>query len=336
MLARLTHHRTLLVVLLTSTLIAAVCAKLNTSGNLQVAAAATHIMIDDPDASIIDRRALTQDVGTLQKRAELYSSLTVTTPGLDGRRPPGRRARGPAVRHRADDRRRADPADGTGERGAGEPDPRVHARPIVSSCSPIRRSRSSRSMPRRRRPRSRSASRTPRCSACRTTCAALARVQGFPEDELPQMRQLGAARGGVTNSKAAIVIAALTFLTAFALSFVALLCAGSPAHAADRGGRRASGPPAARHRTRRGGLAGDDAPHALGGRGPHRDGLAHALRQDPAVDGDADRHDARPARAARRRCDLADRARHRPELPRHASGSRPCTSRSGPSSPARS
>ena len=37
------------------------------------------------------------------------------------------------------------------------------------------------------------------------------------------MRQLGAARGGVTNSKAAIVIAGLTFLTAFALSFVILL-----------------------------------------------------------------------------------------------------------------
>jgi hypothetical protein len=50
----------------------------------------------------------------------------------------------------------------------------------------------------------------------------LAKRQGFDERALPQLRQLGSARGGVTNSKAAIVIGALTFVTAFALSFVAL------------------------------------------------------------------------------------------------------------------
>ena len=42
--------------------------------------------------------------------------------------------------------------------------------------------------------------------------------------ELPQLRPLGSPRGGVTNSKAKVEIAGLTFITAFALSFVVLLC----------------------------------------------------------------------------------------------------------------
>ena len=82
-----------------------------------------------------------------------------------------------------------------------------------------------------------------RSSACRTTCAALARRQGFPEQELPQLRQLGAARGGITNGKATIVIGALTFVTAFALSFVVALpprrsCVGSGGRGRASSGRR--------------------------------------------------------------------------------------------------
>ena len=72
----------LLAMLVTSALIGAVCAKLNTSGNLEVGLATTHVMIDYPDASIIDRQALPQDLATLQKRAELYGRLTTTTPVL--------------------------------------------------------------------------------------------------------------------------------------------------------------------------------------------------------------------------------------------------------------
>ena len=51
----------------------------------------------------------------------------------------------------------------------------------------------------------------------------VAQQQGFPIQELPQLRPLGSPRGGVTNSRAKIEIAGLTFITAFALSFVALL-----------------------------------------------------------------------------------------------------------------
>ena len=51
----------------------------------------------------------------------------------------------------------------------------------------------------------------------------VAQQQGFPTQELPKLRPLGSPRGGVTNSKAKVEIAGLTFITAFALSFVVLL-----------------------------------------------------------------------------------------------------------------
>ena len=50
----------------------------------------------------------------------------------------------------------------------------------------------------------------------------LARQEGFPQRELPVLRQLGSAQGGVTNNSARIMIGGLTFITAFALSFVGL------------------------------------------------------------------------------------------------------------------
>ena len=81
MLRFLIRHRLMLALLVMSTLIGAVCAKLNTSGNLTVAAATTHVLIDDPDASIVDRTAVPGDVATLQKRAVLYGRLMTTTAG---------------------------------------------------------------------------------------------------------------------------------------------------------------------------------------------------------------------------------------------------------------
>ena len=51
----------------------------------------------------------------------------------------------------------------------------------------------------------------------------VAKRQGFPIRELPQLRSLGTPQGGVTNSHAEIEIAGLTFITAFALSFLVLL-----------------------------------------------------------------------------------------------------------------
>jgi len=50
-------------------------------------------------------------------------------------------------------------------------------------------------------------------------------AQGLPVSEPAGVRQLGSASGGVSNAAARIMIAAVTFFTAFALAFVALfLC----------------------------------------------------------------------------------------------------------------
>jgi hypothetical protein len=43
--------------------------------------------------------------------------------------------------------------------------------------------------------------------------------QGIAEDQLPQLRQLGSARGGVISRRVPLLIGALTFMTAFALTF---------------------------------------------------------------------------------------------------------------------
>jgi hypothetical protein len=93
MLARVLRHKTLFAVLVTSTLIGALSAKVNTSGNLQVGAATTRIMVDDPAPSIVERQALTQDFTNLQKRAELYGRLMTTEPVLEAI---ARRAKVPA------------------------------------------------------------------------------------------------------------------------------------------------------------------------------------------------------------------------------------------------
>ena len=215
-------YRWLLAVLVTSTLIGAVCAKLNTAGNLTVAAATTHVMIDDPDLSIVDRRALPQDVATLQKRAELYGRMMVTTPVLEAI---GKRAGLPP-----------DQIAGVGRTTADVPIPLMEpaseerASQIRASHAPYRLELQSDpgepilaiyavapSWPEAQR-------------LANSTVTGLqdflrdtARRQGFPEQELPQLRQLGSARGGVTNGKAKFVIGGLTFVTAFGLSFIVLL-----------------------------------------------------------------------------------------------------------------
>ena len=83
MLRFLKRRRLLLTLLAISTVVAAIAAKLNTSGNLVVAGATGHVLVDAPDLSIVDRSALPQDLSTLQARAELYGRLMTTTPVLD-------------------------------------------------------------------------------------------------------------------------------------------------------------------------------------------------------------------------------------------------------------
>ena len=215
-------YRWLLAVLVTSTLIGAVCAKLNTAGNLTVAAATTHVLVDDPDVSIVDRRALPQDVATLQKRAELYGRMMVTTPVIEaiGKRaglPPDQIAgvgrttadvpiplTEPASEERASQiRATRAPYRLELQSDPGEPVLAIYA--VAPSWQEAQRLADS-AVP-----------------GLQDFLRNVARRQGFPEQELPQLRQLGSARGGVTNGKSKFVIGGLTFFTAFGLSFVLLL-----------------------------------------------------------------------------------------------------------------
>ena len=216
------RHRVMLAVLVTSTLIAGLCAKLNTSGNLVVGAASTHVLIDDPDASLVDRTAIPGDYGTLWKRAVLYGRLMTTPPVLDAI---GKRAGIPG-----------DQISGIARITAGAPHSLLQigseerANQIRASEAPFRLELQ--------------ASPTEPILAIYTKAPSLgqaqllansailglsdylhtlARQEGFPIKELPQLRQLGNARGGIANGGARIVIGGLTFITAFALSFVALL-----------------------------------------------------------------------------------------------------------------
>ena len=121
MLGFVKRHRLLLALLVVSTLVAAIAAKLNTSGNLVVAGATSHVLVDDPDLSIVDRTALPQDLQALQTRAELYGGLMTTKPVLDAI---AKRAGIPAdqISGVADiTAERADPVLRSRQRGACEP-----------------------------------------------------------------------------------------------------------------------------------------------------------------------------------------------------------------------
>ncbi len=222
MLAFLKNHRLVLALLVVSTLAGAIAAKVNTRGNLTVAAATTNVMIDDPNASIVDRLALWGDVTTLQKHAVLYGRLMTTTPVL------------------ADIAKRAGlPADelsGIARITEGEPHSLLQiaaeerANQIRASNAPYRLELQASPVEPiltiyAEAPSFPSALRLANSSilGLRDYLRTLARQQHWPLRELPQLRQLGNARGGVTHSSAKLMIAALTFITVFALTFVGLL-----------------------------------------------------------------------------------------------------------------
>ena len=221
----LVNHRWLLAMLLASMVFAAVCAKLNTSGNLVVAGATSHVMIDYPDASVVDRSAIgtvQDDLALLQQHAALYASLMTTLPVLDAI---GKRMGVPSGQ-----------ISGVADITAPAPiqftmaGSEQHASQLVASEAPYRLEL----QPSPSEPILTIYAEAPSVGdAVRLATSAtlglgdylrsVAVRQGFPIQELPQLRPLGTPRGGVTNSRAKIEIAGLTFITAFALSFVALL-----------------------------------------------------------------------------------------------------------------
>ena len=220
MLRPLLRHRLVLALFVASALIGVFCAKLNTSGNLTVGAAQTHVLIDDPDVSIVDRAALTGDVTNLQSRAVLYGRAMATPPVLAAI---AKRASVPA-----------DQLSGLARITEGEP----HSLLQVGSEERANQIRDSRAPYRLEMQASPSEpvltvySEAPSADSARRLADSavlglgdylrqLARQEGFPQREVPVLRQLGSAQGGVTNSSARIIIGGLTFITAFALSLAA-------------------------------------------------------------------------------------------------------------------
>jgi hypothetical protein len=221
--SRLIARRWLFSMLITSALIGAVCAKLNTSGNFEVGLATAHVMIDYPDASIVDRLALPQDLATLQKRAELYARLATTTPVLATI---GKRAGLPGAQISGISDLTADVPIQLTQPGSEEEASRIRASrapyrlelqadtylPILSiyaqGPSPGAAMQLANAV----------------VPGLRDYLTGLASQQGLNKWELPVLRQLGDARGGVASSaNGRPAIAALTFITAFALSLVAVL-----------------------------------------------------------------------------------------------------------------
>src|SRR4051794_7350835 len=222
MLRLLLRHRSLLVVLLLSTVLGAVAAMYNTRGNLLVAAATTHIAVDDPDASILYRDALTQDLSNVQKRAELYGRLLTTQPVLDA---VAKRSGLPRGQISGIGRTTADVPIPLLEPGSEE-----RADQIRNSRAPYRLEMQSDSY----EPLLTIYAEAPSFDEAKRLADStvpglvdylrgVAQRQGFDESKLPRLRQLGTARGGPTNGKAKIVIGGLSFITAFGLSFAGLL-----------------------------------------------------------------------------------------------------------------
>lgn len=221
----LSKHRWLLAMLLASTMFGGICAKLNTSGNLVVAGATSHVMIDYPDASVIDRSAagtVQDDLALLQQHATLDASLLTTPPVLDAI---AKRLGVPAAQISAvTDITAVAPIQFT---MAGS---EKHASQLVASEAPYRLEL----QPSPTEPILTIYAEAPSVGGAVSLARAaslglgdylrsVAERQGVPAQELPQLRVLGSPRGGITNSKAKIEIAGLTFITAFALSFVVLL-----------------------------------------------------------------------------------------------------------------
>ena len=214
----LNRNRWLIAALVLSTVIAAFCAKLNTAGNLSIGSAEARLMIDFPEVSILDRRALPQDLATLEKRAELYGTLMVTPPVLDQI---ARRAQLPAGQISALTRTTAPVPFTLTQVGSEE-----RASQIRDSKAPYRLELQSDPI----QPVLSIYVEAPTIGeALRLANSAgpgleeylqsVARREGGDPRVMPQVIQLGDAHGTVANSRAGLMIAGLTFGTVFVIAF---------------------------------------------------------------------------------------------------------------------
>lgn len=193
--------------------------------HLQIATATNHVSVDlpAPAAPLSQRRSVPpQDIVTLVKRAELLGRMTVSQPVLE----------------RIAQRCRISPGDisGVGRTTANvpialtEPNSERRASDIAASTAPYRLEVQGRPLV----PVIDVFAEAP--SVAGALCIAnaapvaltdylqsLAGAQGLSDESLTQLTSLGGARGGVANGGATMMIALLTFLTLFGISFALLI-----------------------------------------------------------------------------------------------------------------
>jgi hypothetical protein len=216
MLASLTPRRRLvLAVLAVSTVVALGFARLNAAGDLGVAGAQTHVLVDTPAPSLAYRDDPQIDPSALQMRTELYARMLVSRAVLE------RVARRAGIR--------ADQLSGVA-RSPGvpytftQPDSEERASQILDARAPYRlEMQASAGEPvlavYAQAPTPAAAERLADAAVLglQDELRALARRQHVAPAKLPQLRRLGPPRGGVISSHDALIVGAFTFVTAFGL-----------------------------------------------------------------------------------------------------------------------
>lgn len=248
------RRRLVVAVLAVSTVVALGSARLNAAGDLAVAGAQTHVLVDTPTPSLAYRDGPMIDPLALQMRAELYARMLVSRAVLED---VARRAGIPSDALSGVARSPGVPYTFT------QPGSEERAGQILDARAPYRlEMQASAGEPilavYAQAP-------TPAAAAKLADAAvlgledylrALARRQGVAERTLPVLRRLGPARGGMISSHGALIVGALTFVTAFGLTCALLFAL---AHVAGR--RRPRGVPGPAAPARGNEPRDDDWPH---------------------------------------------------------------------------
>ena len=181
-----------------------------------VAAAQTHVLVDSPSPSAVQRKGLKPDYDTLIKHAELLGRVTVSPPVLD--------------RIAARTGLRPGEVGGTARTTVSAPDALLEPG-SEERAAHISRSKLLYAVEAQARPtapvidiytRAPSAAEAVRLAdaavpALREYLSSLAADQKVPETELVSLRQIGDARGGSVNAHASTAVAVLAFVVGFVL-----------------------------------------------------------------------------------------------------------------------
>jgi hypothetical protein len=233
------RRRLILAVLAIGALVGVVCARLNTAADLEVAGARTHVLVDTPSPSLTHRDDPVADPPALQRRAELYARMLVSRAVLEK---VAVRAGIPRDQLSGVARTPGVPYTFT------QPDSEERASQILDASAPYRLEMQAST----REPILAVYAQAPTPTAAvrladaavlglQDYLRALAWQQGVAEGELPVLRRLGPARGGVISSRGALIVGAFTFVTAFGLTCALLFAL---VHLVRRRGRRVAPAPA--------------------------------------------------------------------------------------------